>query len=111
MLRFERQVVRALVTAPDQPTRSAVEAFVDGSLGAMPEIIRAGVLVESLLLGTCARWLELAGQGDRDDPDALRARLDAWEVSPLGPVRQYVRMFRSLVLFGENELVESRLAA
>lgn len=111
MLWFEREVVGALGTAPDQPTRSAVEAFVDGSLRAMPELIRLGVLAESLALGGYARLLHTAGRLDQGDPDALLARLDAWETSPLGPVRQYVRMFRSLVLFGENELAESELSA
>lgn len=104
MLRFERQVVMALATAPDQPTRSGVEAFVDGSLRAMPELIRLGVLAESVALAAYARLLQATGRLDRGDPEALRGRLDGWETSPLGPVRQYVRMFRSLVLFSENEL-------
>lgn len=105
MLWFEREVVGALTTAADQPTQSAVEAFVDGSLRAMPELIRLGVIAESLLLGAYSRYLAMAGLLDRNDPAALRERLDAWETNPIGPVRQYVRMFRSLVLFGENELV------
>lgn len=104
MLRFEREVVGALGTAADQPTRSAVEAFVDGSLRAMPEHIRAGVLAESLLLGAYTRLLSAIGQAT--SPPALSAKLDAWETSPIGPLRQYVRVFRSLVLFSENELAE-----
>jgi hypothetical protein len=97
MLRFEREVVAALGSARDQPTRSAVEAFVDGSLRAMPEPIRAGVLGETLLLGT---WARLRG------PDDLAAMLTSWETSRISVVRQYVHMFRSLVLFAENELSE-----
>lgn len=103
MLRFEREVVEVLATASDQPTRSAVEAFVDGSLRAMPEHIRAGVIAESLLLGAYTR---LSTIGWATPPPALSSKLDAWETSPIGPLRQYVRMFRSLVLFSENELAE-----
>lgn len=101
MLRFEREVVAALGTARDHPTQSAVEAFVDGSLRAMPETIRLGVVGESLLLGTYAR---LQGADD------LRALLDRWETNRISVVRQYVHMFRSLVLFAENELPESEPA-
>lgn len=104
MLWFEREVVGALTTAADQPTQSAVEAFVDGSLRAMPEFIRFGVIAESLVLDAYSRYLAVAGMLDRNDPAALRERLDAWETSPIGPIRQYVRMFHSLVLFSENEL-------
>jgi hypothetical protein len=104
MLWFEREVVGALMTAADQPTQSAVEAFVDGSLRAMPEVIRLGSIAGSLTLGAYSRYLAVAGLLDRNDPAALRERLDAWETSPLGPIRQYVRLFRALVLFGENEL-------
>ena len=103
MLWFEREVVQALGSAPDQETRSAVEAFVDGSLQAMPEPARLGVLAETLLFGTYARLLTLTGR--LTGPDDLRALLDGWEESRIGIVRLYVHMFRSLVLFGENELV------
>lgn len=103
MLRFEREVVGALGTAVDQPTQSAVEAFVDGSLRAMPQHIRAGVLVSSLVLGSYVGLDRAAADGERS-PTPLRDRLERWETSPLGPLRQYVRMFRSLVLFGENEV-------
>ena len=54
MLWFERVVVGALVTNPDQAVRSSVEAFVDGTLRDMPEPVRAGVAAESLLLGAYA---------------------------------------------------------
>jgi hypothetical protein len=104
MLRFEREVVAALGSAPDQPTQSAVEAFVDGSLRAMPEPIRAGVLGETLLLGSYARLRGASG------PD-LAALLTSWETSRISVVRQYVHMFRSLVLFAENELSEPSQAA
>lgn len=105
MLRFEREVVTALGSALDQPTRSAVEAFVDGSLRAMAEPARLGILAESLALGTYVRLTTRAG-GPADGPEALRARLDRWERGPIGLVRLYVRLFRSLVLLSENELIE-----
>ena len=94
MLRFERQVVATLLTVPDQPVRDAVEEFVEGTLGDMPEHLRAGVLVESVAFGTLARvW-----------PGGLAPLLVWLERSPIGLVRQYVRLFRGLVLFAEQEL-------
>jgi hypothetical protein len=102
MLRFEREVVAALGDVQEQPTQSAVEAFVDGSLRAMPEPIRLGVVGETLLFGT---YVRLVGTKD------LRAQLDRWETSRISVVRQYVHMFRSLVLFAENELSEPEQAA
>jgi hypothetical protein len=104
MLGFEREVVMALGSAPDQPTRSSVEAFVDGSLRAMAEPARLGILLESLVLGSYVRLTALAGgPAGLDD---LRARLERWETGPIGLVRLYVRLFRSLVLLCENELIE-----
>ena len=96
MLRFERQVVATLLTAPDQATRSAVESFVEGTLRTMPEHLRAGVLLESVAFGTIARL---------SPGDDLRALLGRLERFPVGLVRQYVRLFRSLVLFAEQELL------
>jgi hypothetical protein len=102
MLSFEREVVEALGTAPDEETRSAVEAFVDGTLRAMPEVIRWGVVAETIVFGSYARMLAAGGRVDgRDD---VRKLLDRWESSRIGVVRQYVHLFRSLVLFGESEL-------
>ena len=95
MLRFERQVVATLLTAPDQATRSAVESFVDGTLATMPEHLRAGVLAESLAFSVLARIPRRGG---------LAALLVSLERAPIGLVRQYVRLFRSLVLFAEQEL-------
>jgi hypothetical protein len=102
MLRFEREVVTALGNALDQPTRGAVEAFVDGTLRAMPEPVRAGVLGETILLSAYVGWLRLAGR--LETPTDLRLKLDAWETSRISYLRQYVHMFRSFVLFAENEL-------
>ena len=101
MLRFEREVVGALVTHPDQSVRSSVEVFVDGSLRDMPEPIRAGVAAESILLGTYAAFLRSRG---RLDGEQLVERLDGWERSRIDFLRQWVRMMKSLVLFAEHEL-------
>jgi hypothetical protein len=107
MLRFEREVVTALGSALDQPTRSAVEAFVDGSLRAMSEPARFGIVAETLLLGSYVRLQGLTGRPD--GPDELRARLERWETGPVGLVRLYVRLFRSLVLLSEHELSQERV--
>src|SRR4051812_30971669 len=95
MLDFERELVAALITTSDPRLRREVEAFVEGSLDHMPEFLRLGVLVETLAFSTLARLR------DRRDLLGLVALL---ERSPIPLVRQYVRLFRSLVLFAEQEL-------
>ena len=104
MLWFEREVVGALIDTPDQPLRSSIEAFVDGSLRDMPEHLRAGVAGESLLLGAYVAVLRTAGRIDPGDRDDLRRHLAAWEAGPIGVLRSYVRLMKSLVVFAENEL-------
>jgi hypothetical protein len=101
MLRFEREVVRSLVTSSDDRLRSEVENYVDGSLRTMPEYLRAGVAAESVALGA---WAGLRGRRRPGNPEALVQLLDRWEESRVGVVRQYVRLLRSLVLFAECEL-------
>jgi len=100
MLAYERRVVAALVAPLDPSLREPVTAYVEGSLRAMPEHLRAGVMGESLLFGgwSWARRRRSAGAGD---PVAELATL---ERSPIGLVRQYVRLLRSLVLFAQYEL-------
>lgn len=110
MLWFEREVVGALIESPDQPLRSAVEAFVDGSLRDMPEHLRAGVAGESFLLGTYAAALRRTGRLPAGDPAALVDLLEGWETSPVGVLRSYVRMMKSLVVFAENELAPAGAA-
>jgi hypothetical protein len=95
MLSFERRVVAALGSRPED---GAVEAFVDGSLRAMPEILRFGLWGESLALSMLDAVLPAHSLADR---------LDRWEESRISFLRQYVHAFRSLVLFAENELVEA----
>jgi hypothetical protein len=94
VLGYERKVVEAVSAATDPDVRDAVVAWVDGSLRAMPEVLRGGVALGSVVLGV---WASLTGkEGDR--------LLAALESSPLPPVRQHLRLIRSLVLFGDIEL-------
>ncbi len=94
MLGFERKVVDALSTTADPVAHAAVVDWVDGSLRAMPEALRAGVALGSLVLGA---WATVTGK----DGARLVASLEA---SPLPPVRLHLRLLRSLVLFGDLEL-------
>jgi hypothetical protein len=91
---FERRVVSALTTSTDPGVRDGVAAWVEASLHDMPEHLRAGVLAQSVALGA---WARLRGQEDA-------ALLRSFERSPLWPVRQYLRLLRSLVIFAEQEL-------
>lgn len=94
MLAFERRFVDALTSTDDPAVRSRVSTWVAGSLDTMPQHLRLGVVGESLAL---AAWSMVT----RRDMEQLPASL---ERSPLMPMRQYVRLFRSLVLFAEQEL-------
>lgn len=95
MLSFERRVVAALGSSSDD---GGVEAFVDGSLRAMPEILRFGLWGESVALSLFDAAFP---------PSDLAERLAGWEDSRISFLRQYVHAFRSLVLFAENELEEA----
>ena len=98
MLWFERQVVTTLTATLDERLRGEVETYVDETLRSMPEHLRAGMAAESVALGA---WTRLRGVGAHRSPGTL---LDRLESSRLDPVRQYVRLLRSLVLFAEHEL-------
>lgn len=103
MLWFEREVVASLVNPSlDEDGRAAVEGYVARSLSVMPEHLRLGVAAESLVLGAWPRVQHALGRFDRS---SLHDRLERWKTSRLDPVRQYVRLLQSLVLFAENELV------
>ena len=105
MLWFEQQVVGALIRPDlDADTRAAVESYVAGTLRSMPEHLRAGVTAETIALGSRS-WIE--ARAGRFDAERLRARLMRWKHSSIDPVRQYVRLLESLVLFAENELAPS----
>lgn len=94
MLGFEREVVSALLTVTEPDVRGRVEAWVEGSLATMPDFVRLGIAVQSVVFGVVFGLLRLP---------AGRA-VSLLEKSPIMPMRQYVRAFRSLVLFGEQEL-------
>lgn len=96
-------MVAALATVPDPEVRAGVEAFVDASLRHMPEHLRAGVVAGSVTLAAGSLGARLLGR-------PLAAYAEALERSPLPPVRQYVRLLRSLVLFAEQELLADRVA-
>lgn len=95
MLSFERRVVDGLVTTPDPRRRGEVTSFVEGALREMPEHLRLSIGAASVALSA---W----GGVTRHDNRRLVRSLDT---SPIPPIRQYVRLFRSLVLFAEQELV------
>jgi hypothetical protein len=101
MLSYERRVVSALVTNPDDAQATATEAYVAGALGAMPEILRFGISGLSVALGGWAALRSIAGRR-RDDA----AEVEFLETHPIGLVRQWVRALRSLVLFSEQEALQ-----
>lgn len=101
MLWLERRVVDTLVHASDPARRAAIIEYVEGALQDMPEVIRAGVAGESLLLGALPALRNAAG---RLSPAQLEAQIERWEHSSIGLLRQYVRALHSLVLFAEHEM-------
>jgi hypothetical protein len=102
MLWLEREVVATLVSPTlDDQARTAIETYVDDSLRSMPEHLRLGVAAESLLFGA---WPRLRGALGVYDHGSMRARVERWKASRFDPVRQYVRLLQSLVLFAEHEL-------
>jgi hypothetical protein len=106
VLRFERRLVRDIITGTGDD-RAEVEAYVDDALGNLPEHIRLGVGVESVAFSTwsLARRV-VTGRQDRGDE-----LLDRLERNPIGLIRQYPRLLRSLVLFAEQERLGEREAA
>jgi hypothetical protein len=94
VLAYEERLVGALSYATDPAHQRAVADWVAGSLAAMPDVLRLGVGVGSLGLGAWARVRHLQGP----------ALVSALEASPLPPVRQHLRLLRSLVLFADLEL-------
>ncbi len=101
MLWLERRVVGALVQASDPDRRAAIVDYVEDALRDMPETIRVGIAGESLLLGA---WPAVCNAAGRLDQAELMARVDRWEHSRIGLLRQYVRVLHSLVLFAEHEM-------
>jgi hypothetical protein len=104
MVRFEREVVEAMVDGDGAGSQGEIEAFVGRALGVMPAHLRLPILVYGVLL---AAWETVNPRGLRRlrSPAARAARVGLWEGSKLGPTRQYGRMLRSLTLYAQNELV------
>ena len=102
MFAFERRVVQAMITTDRTQIRNEVEAFVDTSLAAMPEHLRAGIAGITLLIGSWSAARRLLGLGRSD-----QATLTWLESHPVGLVRQWARALRSLVLFAEQEKLEA----
>lgn len=102
MLAFERQLVGALLADVDPAQRPAIESYVDGALRALPEHVRFGVTAESLAL---TGWAAVDRLVRRDGPAG--PRLEPLESSPIPPVRQYVRLFRTLVTLARYEQPEA----
>jgi hypothetical protein len=98
MLGFERELVATLTHTPDPAVRQRIEAWVEGSLRTMPEFLRLGVLAETIAFSAFAR---VRNRGRAGAPASV---VESLASSPIPLVRQYVRLFRSLVLFAEEEL-------
>lgn len=101
MLAFERRMVGALLSAEDPTMRRAVIDYVDGTLAAMPEVVRAGIAGETVVL---AAWARARAATRR--PSSPVEQLTWLDAHPVGLVRQWVRALRSLVLFAENEMAD-----
>lgn len=99
MLWLERQAVATLAGDVDDRRRADIEAYVEGVLRAMPEHLRLGVAAESVGLGAI-EWTARRLGSRR----TLGERLARWEGNPIGPIRQYVRLLSSLVIFAGEEL-------
>ena len=98
MLMLERRVVSELTSSEDPALRARVAQWVDGSLRDMSDVLRLGVVLETLLL---TAWVTLRR------PTDLRGMLSWLDRCPIALLRSYARLFRSLVLFGELELSEA----
>ncbi len=105
MLPYERQVVDALLGSDDPDRREAVSEHVGATLAAMPELLRAGLVGETVML---TAWSAARRRGRPfDDADEV-----AWlDGHPIGLVRQWIRALRSLVLLAENEMLDADHAA
>ena len=76
-----------------------IASFVDGALRSMPEHLRLAIGTASVGLGV----LSVLAPG--------RTTARSLDRSPIAQLRQYVRVFRSLVLFAEQELPVASSAA
>jgi hypothetical protein len=100
VLPVERTVVDALLADAPDDHRRAVHDYVGRALQSMPEHLRLGVVAESLLLTV----MIVVRGGNLHDDGAVHAELERWRRNRIGVIRQYVRMFHSLVTFADLEL-------
>ena len=99
MLSFERRLVTSLVEDASASERAAVVGYVDGALGALPDLLRLGVAAESVAFSAWSATRRVVTRR----PQSGGELLDRLERSPIGLVRQYPRLLRSLALFAEYE--------
>lgn len=105
---FHRAVADTLVdldvAAVDERGRADVVGFVDGQLRALPAHLAFGVTAVAAFLAVTAALGR--GRPFRSLPaHQRRAAVERWAVSPLPPVRLYVRMLRSLVVYSGHEVL------
>lgn len=92
------------VPALDDPSRAELATFVDGQLRALPTHLALGVRAVATLLAVAV--VVRRGRPFRSlDTTLRRAIVEGWAASALPPVRLYVRLLRSLVVYGGHELV------
>lgn len=100
---FRSRVIDALLEPVGPVQRGRVEAFISGSLDDLPQHLKIGIALDSVLLEVITR----ATHGGRIPPASeLRALVGAWESNPLTPIRQYARLVSSLVLFADQETTD-----
>ena len=87
----------------DEAVTSRVVAFADSRVRELPTHIRLGVEAVELMLGPTA-YIYAGRPFAAMDVTGRAALIAKWERSPLTPMRQYVRMMRSFVLFAAHEL-------
>lgn len=104
---FRTRIIDALLEPLSPTQRGRAEAFITGSLADLPQHLKIGLALDSVLLEALTR----AGHGGRvPDNAALRTLVGDWERHPLTPIRQYARLVSSLVLFADQETTRDSVA-
>ena len=105
---FHRAVADTLVdldvAAVDARGRADVVGFVDGQVRALPTHLALGVSAVATFLVVTAALRHGRPFGSLT-ADQRRAVVERWAASPLPPVRLYVRMLRSLVVYSGHEVL------
>lgn len=87
------------------PAHNAVARFVVEQHGRAPDFLRLALALATCVLDASA--VLLAGRPFRRLPPARRRRvLATWARAPLGPCRDLVRFYESLVVFGWTAMRE-----